>query len=116
MSRARADETQNIVLARAVARSEAEVVADMRRMIRGALESRASMLARGSEGLEYDLGLLRDRVARDGVDADLGEIRVGRFWAVFTEFKLLQRIDRAFRSRADGLEVQDSLRPEEEDP
>lgn len=113
----RRDETQHLICLKPTdpqPRTDAEVVRNIAHMVREALQARATMIQVGSEGVEYDLGLMRERLAKEGVKADLRAIRVGQFFAVFTEFNLLQRINRAIESQIDGSPNRDTLSPDEE--
>lgn len=112
----RDDETTHLRILRPDERggtTEGEVLRDVCRMVDEALRSRAEKIQEGSEGVEFDLGQMRARIDQDGLDADLSAIKVGAFFAAFTEFRLLQRLRRALQSRVQGLPQADKLEPEE---
>ena len=94
--------------------TDAEILKDIARMVREALQERITMVIDGSEGVEYDTTLVRERLRRDGINADLQAIRVGEYFKRFTEFNLLQRIHRAIELRMEGLPVVDDLATEED--
>lgn len=113
----RDDETQHLRILRpgeCAPKSDKEVLEDVCRMVEGALHARAAMIEDEVEGVEYDLGQVMERIVRDGLEADVSAIRVGSFFSVFTEFKLLQRIWKAIKSRVEENGPQsDDLGPEE---
>lgn len=82
--------------------TDAEILRDISRMVREALQERVDLVIEGGEGVEYDTCLARERLRRDGVNADLRAIRVGEYFKRFTEFNLLQRLHRTIEGRISG--------------
>lgn len=100
----RADETQNFTVIHGGRSGDdpEEKLSDIEKMIHRGLEARASLVAELSEGVEYEAQLVRERLGHDGVDADLSAIRIGEFFCRLSEFRVLQRLHRAVKSRING--------------
>jgi hypothetical protein len=85
-------------------RSHEEIVHAIAHLVKDALQIRMTLVAEGSEGVEYEAVTVRERLQRDGTKADLSALRVGRYFSNFTEFNLLQWLDAAIDDLVEGRE------------
>lgn len=92
--------------------SPEEILADVVHMVCDALQARAVLVKELGAGVEWEAQLARERIAKDGIDADLSAIRIGEYFKRMTEFNLLQRVYRAIQSRMEGLPNPDRLSPD----
>jgi hypothetical protein len=93
-----------------------EILEEVVDMLQQAQRARAQLVSELGEGVKYETQLARDRINKDGLDADLSAIRVGDYFKRLTEFNLLQRVRRAIESRRTGLPNGDQLNPDPNDP
>ncbi len=96
-------------------RTDGEALREIARMVRDALQARAALVNELGGAVEYEAQLARERVASDGIEADLSAIRIGEYFKRMTEFNVLQRIHRAISSVIDGHTPTDKLGPDGED-
>lgn len=92
--------------------SAEEMLGDISHMVADALQARASLVKELGEGVEFEAAAARDRINRDGIEADLSAIRIGEYFKRLTEFNILQRVHRAIQSRVEGTPSLDRLNPD----
>lgn len=90
------------------------VLRDISHMVRDALQARVTLVREIGSGVEFETQQVLARLTLDGINADLSAIRVGEYFKTFTEFNLLQRLNKAIMSRVDGKKIQDNLNSTED--
>jgi hypothetical protein len=96
-------------------KSDAETLHSIAHMVRDALQARASLVGELGEGVEYEAQLARERLVKQGIDADLSAIRIGEYFKRMTEFNMLQRLHRVITNAIEGRPASDKLGPDGDD-
>jgi hypothetical protein len=92
-----------------------EKLRDISHMLADALQSRGALVTELSEGVEYEAQMARERIRRDGIDANLQAIRIGEYFRRMTEFNILQRVHQAVMSRIqDQPNADDLISPDQD--
>lgn len=94
--------------------SDSEILEDIARMVRDALQARVALIQETSSAVEYETSLVRDRLSRDGINANLRALRSGEHYKRTTEFEVLQSIHRAINARLNGEPISSQFDFEEE--
>ncbi len=93
-------------------KSDSEVLRGVAHAVRDALQARAALVNELGSGVEYEAQLARERIDRNGIDADLSAIRIGEYFKRLAEFNILQRLHRFIKTSMDGHANTDSLGPD----
>ncbi len=86
-----------------------ETLKSFAHLLREALQTRVMVITEEGEAVEYEAALVRSRLVKQGIKANIGPLRSGRYYRSTAQFDILQRALNTLHELMEGKDVSDDL-------